>query len=1139
VTDSLIWAAKRRDLDTLRKGLRKGSGVESVDSQDWTPFLGNSMVHSSHPHISRKAAIVCVLALAIALGFLARGVQAQRSGVGGHFDAGMQSAAAATKPDYSNEPFVEEAASVKIAFQNDGTSTLETYDQIRIQSDAGVQRYSIARFPYESAIQSITIDFIRVRKSDGTVVVTPLEGIQDIPTDITRQAPSYSDLREKQVAVKGLGVGDSIEMQAHWQTTKPLVPGQFWFAFNFEHDNIMLDEKVEISVPKDRAIKYDSTDYQPTKAEVGQRQIFSWTYSQLTSKSADEQKKQKEEQTYFASTGKLPPPDVQISTFQSWEQVGAWYEALQRDRVAPDAAIRAKSAELTKGAADDEAKIRTIYSFVSAQVHYVGVAFGVGRYQPHAASEVLTNQYGDCKDKHTLLASLLAAAGIKAYPVLVNSSHRIDPAVPSPAQFDHVITAVPQGNALVWLDTTPEVAPYGYLLSALRGKNSLPMPDGKPATLELTPAAAPTQALESFDIDATLTDDGTLKGKVVHTINGSDTEVVLRAAFRSISMAQWKDLVQRFSYGGGFAGDVSDVTVSPPEKMDRPLTFSYGYTRKDFPQWSEHRIAVALPPVMILPGDDKPSHPILLGEPKQELRYTSRINLPEGYAARLPAPVDLDEPFAAYHASYSIVKGALQVERTLLVKMHEVPVADFDAFKTFSKAIEDDYDLYISCAKTHVTALSYQDAIWALPYSANPGAAKAYEDARDDYNKHDEMGEISSLKRAVDIDPKFTRAWLWMSQIYFSERKQDEGLAAIRSAIANDPKEPIAYKGLGFALTRAQDFDGAVSTWTKLVQLAPDDPDAPAYLGAALVSAKRYGEAAAALQSAVRLNPKNATLSAQLGTAYLKAGDETNAMSAYKTALELDSSALLLNNIGYELADANKELPLALEYAQKAVQQEEESAGKVTLLDLQNKDLVHTPSLAADWDTLGWVYFRTGKFDEAERYLNAAWVLAQGFDMGDHLAQVYAKEHKNKEAIRTFRLALSTTRDPELKSDISNRLVELGSSAETNLLKFDGGAELSQLRTFTVPGLNLTKGSAEFIVLFESGPNGARVEGVKFVNGSDDIKDAGKLLSATDFKVLLPDTGPEHLVRRGIVYCDPTHHCVSVLYPIASTRSVD
>src|SRR5579864_3222708 len=154
-----------------------------------------------------------------------------------------QGAAASAKPDYSKESLVQEAASAKVAFQNDGTGTLETYDRIRIQSDAGVQRYSITRFPYESATQSVTIDYIRVRKPDGTVVVTPSEDIQDIPADVTRQAPFYSDLREKQAAVKGLSVGDSLEIQASWQTTKPLAPGQFWFAFNFEHDNIVLDQK--------------------------------------------------------------------------------------------------------------------------------------------------------------------------------------------------------------------------------------------------------------------------------------------------------------------------------------------------------------------------------------------------------------------------------------------------------------------------------------------------------------------------------------------------------------------------------------------------------------------------------------------------------------------------------------------------------------------------------------------------------------------------------------------------------------------------------------------------------------------------------------------------------------------------------
>ena len=91
---------------------------------------------------------------------------------------------------------------------------------------------------------------------------------------------------------------------------------------------------------------------------------------------------------------------------------------------------------------------------------------GIGRYQPHSATDVLSNDFGDCKDKHTLFAALLAAENIKAMPVLINSSAKIDPDVPSPAQFDHVITALPQGNGYQFLDTTPEVAPYGLRWAA-------------------------------------------------------------------------------------------------------------------------------------------------------------------------------------------------------------------------------------------------------------------------------------------------------------------------------------------------------------------------------------------------------------------------------------------------------------------------------------------------------------------------------------------------------------------------------------------------------------------------------------------------------------------------------------------------
>lgn len=1052
--------------------------------------------------------------------------------------AAAQSASPAAKPDYSKEPFVEEDYSLKIAFQNDGTSTRVLYYRYRIQSDAGVQHNSVITIPYESATQTVDIDYIRVRKPDGTVVVTPPDTAQDMPADITRQAPYYSDLREKQVAVKGLSVGDVLEAQAHWNTTKPLAPGQFWFSFNFSHDNIALHEELQISAPKDRAVKWASPGRQPVITTDASRQVFTWTSSQLQSKSADDQKKEQDELTYEQSIGQLPSADVEFSSFHSWAEIGAWYNELQQQRVLPDAAIRAEAAELTKGETTGDAKLRAIYEYVATQIRYVGVAFGIGRYQPHLASEILSNQYGDCKDKHTLLASLLDAAGIKAYPVLINSTHKIAPDVPSPDQFDHVITAVPQGNNFIWLDTTEEVAPYGYLAGVLRNKSALLIADNKPAELVTVPATPPMPSLQTFHIDATIADDGTLKGKIERTLAGNDFELLFRAAFRSISMTQWKDLAQRISYGSGYAGDVSDVTISSPEKIDQPFTLRYTYTRKDYPQWSQHRVTVALPPMLSAPPDKKPSHPILLGD-LGRIDYEAKVRFPDGYTPVPPAPVDLKQDFAEYHAAYRVIDGALETTRTLVVKMREVPVAEYDAYEKFVTATTDDYGLYVGVMPTHVTPASFQSALWSLPDSTNTAANNAYNDASTDFQSRDLEGGISALRHAVDIDPKFTRAWIWMGELYRFQRKSDEAISALRSAVANDPKQPLTYKALAFFLMAEQKFDDAISVWKQLAVAAPSDPDAPMYLGETLLQAKRYADAIPAFQSAIELNPKTASVYAGLGNAYLHSGDEANALSAYKKAIDIDSTPLSLNNIGYELADANKQLPVALGYAQKAVQQEEEAAGKVKLANLTTPDLFHTVNLASYWDTLGWVYFRMDKLDDAGKYLNAAWVLSQSPVIGDHLAQMYAKEHKKKEAIHTFRLALSVNHDAAMSNTITDHLLRLGAHPENNPLKFDGGAELSHARTFPVSSLKDTSGSAEFFLLFAPGPNGTKLEDSKFISGSDEMKDAGKALSSVDFNVSFPDQGPERLLRRGILLCDPTTHCTFVLYPTSSVRSVN
>lgn len=713
---------------------------------------------------------------------------------------------------------------------------------------------------------------------------------------------------------------------------------------------------------------------------------------------------------------------------------------------------------------------------------------------------------------------------------MINTSRELDPDVPSPAQFDHVITAVPQGNGYLWLDTTPEVAPFAYLLSPLRNKPALVIASDKPAVLQTTPNEPPSKSSDTFHIEAKLADNGTLEGKVERSITGDDREVLLRMAFRQMPMTQWKDLVQRISYMSGFSGEVSDVTVSPPEKTDEPFRISYRYKRKDFPQWSENRIATALPPAVLPPApEEKPARPIFIGA-VGEAQYDSVLELPKGYTPQLPKKIDLTEKFAEYHMSYATKGAALLTSRKIVVKDREIVPDDYDAYKKFSKAVAEDYQVYVGLMPRHVAFADYQQAVWTLPDSDNPEANRKYEEARN-FNGRDTDGEIAALKKAVEVDPKFTRAWLWMGALYAYESKPDLTLEALRSAIANDPQQTLSYKGLGFALMGMRKFEEAISVWQQLMKVAPNDSDGPQNLGSTLFALKRYGEAAEAVETAVELSPERADLYEQLGTAYLQSGNDEKAVLDYKKALEMDPIPLMYNDIGYNLADKNKQLPLALEYVEKAVREEEEASARIKFSNLTDEDLRHTSSLGAYWDSLGWAQFRLGNLEQAEKYLDAAWQLSQSGVIGDHLGQVYEQEKKKQPAIRVYRLALAASRDPNQMKDTDTRLKKLGGRVEG-----PGAAELSEMRTTKITGLNSAAGSAEFFLVFTVGP---KVEDVKFVNGSEKLKSADKALSSTAFKVPFPDDGPTKLVRRGILNCSAISGCNFVFYAPDSVQSVN
>ena len=1061
-------------------------------------------------------------------------------------------AAASSSPsDYSKEASVGELASMKVAFENDGTSTEELVMRVRVQSDAGVKRYGLLTYGYQGATQTIEVGYVRVRKPDGSIVVTPPDNIQDLDAGITREAPFYSDIREKHVAVKGLSPGDTLEYQIRWQTTKPLAPGQFWYNYNFEHEAILLDQELQISVPRERAVKLKSASMNPAISEAPGRRIYTWK----TSNVADHSKDNEAAKALDAIRGQLPQPDVQMSTFQSWDEVGKWYWGLQHERVEPSADVRAKATELAKGTSDPNGVLHNVYDYVSTKFRYIGVAFGIGRYQPHSADDVLGNQYGDCKDKHTLLASLLQASGITAYPALISSSRKLDPDVPSPAQFDHVISVVPQGQAYVWLDTTAEVGPFGYLLPQLRDKQALVIPGDKPATLVRTPADLPFANVNTFTVDGKLNEDGTLESQMDYTTRG-DSELVLRGAFRQVPQPQWQELVQQVSYGLNFAGTVSDVTAGAPENTSEAFHFSYRYNRKDYPDWSKREITVPGLPFVVPQVSEQEAHakdPIWLGPPLQLVSNT-KVAFPKGYAPDLPSDVVVIRDFAEYRSTYKSDHGALVSHRELQIKMSQVPDAELADYKKFAKELGEDVSRQISVSSGLAGKMpASQDpsnasavlgaALRALPDSTNADAQKFERDALVAAGPN-QSAALDDLKKAVEADPKFTRGWITLGSLYMAMYKTDAGIDAFRKAVDSDPKQVLSYKVLATAFMSAHNSNKAIETWQSLLKVAPDDRDVLRNLGGLLAMDKRYAEAVPILEAEVKLDPSEAQPLTQLGIAYLRSGDADKGYATLQQALKIESNPMTLNSFAYELADANVKLAEALDDSEQAVRAEEANSAKIHLADLSDDDLQSTRTIAAYWDTLGWVHFRLGHLDQAEQYLRAAWNLSQIAVAADHLGQVFEKKQRRADAIHMYRLAIraNTAIGPsadskELQARLSHLVPGAENSTGMDLHRGDPtGDELSQMRSVKLPRFFQGSANADFFLLF--GP-GAKLEDVKFVKGSEKLQDAGKYIRTAVFPLTYPEGSKAHVIRQGVLSCSSFTGCSLVLYTPDMVTSVN
>src|SRR5262249_43405311 len=212
-------------------------------------------------------------------------------------------------------------------------------------------------------------------------------------------------------------------------------------------------------------------------------------------------------------------PHVHVSTFKSWDAVGAWYWGIARDQFDVDDEVRKKVKEITKGLKDDAAKVKAIYRYAT-ETRYVALEFGLSGIRPRRCAQTLARGWGDCKDKATLIVTMLREIGIPATIVLVRTGMRgnIEPEPASLAPFDHAIAYVPSLD--LYLDGTAEHSGSSELPVMDRGAVAVQINEGKPKLVRL-PQPPPEASITKRKIDLVLAPDGVAQVNLDVSVSGA------------------------------------------------------------------------------------------------------------------------------------------------------------------------------------------------------------------------------------------------------------------------------------------------------------------------------------------------------------------------------------------------------------------------------------------------------------------------------------------------------------------------------------------------------------------------------------------------------------------------------------------
>jgi hypothetical protein len=406
------------------------------------------------------------------------------------------------------------------------------------------------------------------------------------------------------------------------------------------------------------------------------------------------------------------PGGPTLNGFVDWDGMGKWYANLVRGRMEASEPIKREVVSLTASKSTQLQKMQALAEFVQRDIRYVAIELGIGGWQPHPATDVFSHRYGDCKDKATLLRSMLREIGVESYHVAIYTKRgAITPQTPAHHGFNHAIVAIklpdgltdaslkatiqhPKLGRVLFFDPTNDLIPFGQLPGYLQANYGLLVtPDGG----ELVELPQQPSSMNSIERTAKLTLDttGTLRGDVKEVRLGERASSE-RRRLRTVT----KDTDRIKPIEELLANSLSNFRITRAtlinlQENERPFGLDYSFESANYAKNAGNLLLVR-PRIMgnkssgFLETKEPRKFPIEFEGPASDTD-TFEITIPDGYTVDdLPPPVDADYSFASYHAKTVVNGKIVDYKRTFELKELSIPVNRAEDLRKFYRTIAGD-----------------------------------------------------------------------------------------------------------------------------------------------------------------------------------------------------------------------------------------------------------------------------------------------------------------------------------------------------------------------------------------------------------------------------------------------------------------